>query len=332
MLFRKILYAKLRLGVRSGKMPYSVRFLALVGLCMAIGPGALLAAPASSIAPAHTLKGSIKVDGSSTVFPLTEAVGEEFRKTHKRIRLSVSTSGTGGGFKKFLANNLDIVAASRRISAREKKQALKNQVTYTEIPVALDGIVVVVNKNNTWAKDISVQELRRIWQVESKVKSWSDIRPSWPAQPIRLYGPGTDSGTFDYFTRVINGKAGSSRSDFMRSEDDHQLVTGVMGNKDALAYFGYAHYKSNASKIRALKIKHTHAAVAPSPESIGNSSYTPLSRKVFLYANKNSIQKPHLKSFVLFYLNQVPKLAPEVGYVPLSQNQYKKLSQTITQL
>jgi len=211
----------------------------------------------AGFAGSKVLKGTVKVDGSSTVFPITEAVAEEFGKVkkHRRVRVTVGVSGTGGGFKKFLAGETDINDASRPIKQKEIDKAQKNGVQYIELPVAYDGLSVVVNKRNTWVDYLTVAELHKIWKPGSTVKTWKDIRSNWPDQKIQLYGPGTDSGTFDYFTEVINGKSQVSRSDFTKSEDDNVLVKGVAGDKGSLGYFGFAYYVENADKVKAVPIK-----------------------------------------------------------------------------
>lgn len=275
-------------------------------------------------APAPEKKAaSIKIDGSSTVFPITEAVAEEFRKKNKDINITVGVSGTGGGFKKFTVGETDISNASRPIKDAEKQKAQENKIEYIEIPVAYDGISVVVNKQNTWVDSMTVEELKKIWEPESKVKMWSDIRPSWPKIPIKLYGPGTDSGTFDYFTEAINGKEKASRSDFTPSEDDNVLVQGVAGDKGAMGYFGYAYYAENKDRLKAVPIVNGGKAITPSEQTINDGTYKPLSRPIFIYVNKASLQRPEVKDFVKFYLNEGPKLIPSVGYVPLPEKMYK---------
>ncbi|MFQ6615037.1 MAG: PstS family phosphate ABC transporter substrate-binding protein, partial [Fidelibacterota bacterium] len=211
----------------------------------------------TGFAGSQVLQGTVKIDGSSTVFPITEAVAEEFGKVreHRKIRVTVGVSGTGGGFKKFLAKETDINDASRPIKQKEIDKANKNGVKYIELPVAYDGLSVVINKKNTWVDYLTVAELNKIWKPGSAVKTWKDIRSNWPNLKIQLYGPGTDSGTFDYFTEVINGKSQVSRSDFTKSEDDNVLVNGVAGDKGSLGYFGFAYYVENRDKLRVVPIK-----------------------------------------------------------------------------
>ena len=295
-------------------------------LIVLAGMFALLFA-STGFAGTKTLKGTVKVDGSSTVFPITEAVAEEFGKVkkHRRVRVTVGVSGTGGGFKKFLAGETDINDASRPIKQKEIDKARKYGVQYIELPVAYDGLSVVVNKRNTWVNYLTVAELHKIWKPGSTVKTWKDIRPNWPDQKIQLYGPGTDSGTFDYFTEVINGKSQVSRSDFTKSEDDNVLVKGVAGDKGSLGYFGFAYYVENKDKLKIVPIKQENKKpVAPTMTTINNGSYAPLSRPIFIYVNLQSAKKPEVREFVRFYLKNAKELVKEVGYVPLLDQDYQK--------
>ena len=281
----------------------------------------------TGFAGSPTLKGTVKVDGSSTVFPITEAVAEEFGKVkeHRRVRVTVGVSGTGGGFKKFLAGEIDINDASRPIKQKEIDKAQKNGVQYIELPVAYDGLSVVVNKKNTWVDYLTVAELHKIWKPGSTVKTWKDIRSNWPDQKIQLYGPGTDSGTFDYFTEVINGKSQASRSDFTKSEDDNVLVKGVAGDKGSLGYFGFAYYIENKDKLKVVPIKQGNKKpVSPTMTTINNGSYAPLSRPIFIYVNLQSAKKPEVRKFIHFYLKHAKELVKEVGYVPLMDKDYQK--------
>ncbi|RLA62766.1 MAG: phosphate ABC transporter substrate-binding protein [Epsilonproteobacteria bacterium] len=269
------------------------------------------------------VKGTVRVDGSSTVFPITEAVAEEFGKEHRKVRVTVGVSGTGGGFKKFTIGEIDINDASRRIKAKEIKKAKKNGVKYLELAVAYDGITVVVNPKNTWVSHLTRTELKKIWQPGSKVKTWKDVRPNWPDRKIRLYGPGTDSGTFDYFTEAINGKSHVSRSDFTKSEDDNVLVQGVGGDLDSLGFFGFAYYVENKKRVRAVPIDDGKGPVMPTLTSINNGTYSPLSRPIFIYVNKIGAKKAQVNKFVKYYLNNAPQLVKEVGYVPLRAEEYQ---------
>jgi len=271
---------------------------------------------------AGNLKGTVRIDGSSTVFPITEAVAEEFGKKHRRVRVTVGVSGTGGGFKKFSTGEVDINDASRPIKDSEKKLAKKNGIEYIQLPVAFDGISVVVNRKNTWLDYLTVAELKMIWEPGSQVKTWKDVRASWPDRKIRLYGPGTDSGTFDYFTGAINGKSHASRSDFTKSEDDNVLVQGVAGDRDALGYFGFAYYSGNKDKLKIVPIKNKKAPVSPSLTTINDGSYSPLSRPIYIYVSKKAVQRPEVATFVEFYLKNAGELSKDVGYVPLQKSQY----------
>ena len=268
---------------------------------------------------------SILIHGSSTVFPITEAVAEEFQKVHPSIRVSIGVSGTGGGFKKFIKKEIDINNASRKIKSSEMNAAKENATEFIEIPVAHDGIAVVVNNKNTWVDNLTVKELQKIWRPGSQVTYWSDVRSEWPKKEIHLYGPGTASGTFDYFTEAINGKSQKSRADFTKSEDDNILVIGVSGDEGALGYFGFAYYVVNKSKIRAVPIIHKNGPVSPTDETIKTNSYSPLSRDIYIYVNKDFIQKrEEIYSFVKFYLEHAKKLVKEVGYTPLKASSYQE--------
>lgn len=267
---------------------------------------------------------TIKIDGSSTVGPISEAVAEEFMAQHPDVKVTVGISGTGGGFKKFTVGETDISDASRPIKDEEKTAAEQNSIEYVEIPVAYDGISVVVNNANDWAKSITVDELKKIWEPDSKITNWNQVRSEWPDEKLILYGPGTDSGTFDYFTDEINGEEGASRTDFTASEDDNVLVQGVAGDKGALGYFGYAYYKENTDKIKALGVNGGSGVVEPSEETIKDGSYKPLSRPIFIYVSKKALGNPEVKEFVKFYLTEGVSLIPEVGYVPLDSAEYEK--------
>ena len=261
------------------------------------------------------LSGTVSVDGSSTVFPVTEAVAEEFGKVHPKVRVTVGISGTGGGFKKFCSGEIDINDASRHIKDKEIKVAKENGVEYIEIPVAYDGLSVVVNKKNDFIDYLTVDELNAIWKYGSTMKTWSDVRPNWPNQEIKLYGPGTDSGTVDQFKEAIIGKKNNIRSDFTKSEDDNVLVTGVAGSKYALGFFGYAYYAENKSKLKVVPIDGGNGAVSPTSKTINDGSYSPLSRPIFIYVNPEAAKRPEVDAFVTFYLDNAASLAGEVGYV-----------------
>lgn len=271
---------------------------------------------------AERLRGTVSLDGSSTVFPISEAVAEEFNAVQPRIRVTVGVSGTGGGFKKFLAGEIDINDASRPIKDSEIEAALSAGIEFIELPIAYDGLSVVVNKNNTWVDQLSVAELNKIWQSGSTVSNWSDIRAGWPNEPIRLYGPGTDSGTFDYFTETINGASGASRPDYTANEDDNALVRGISGDEYALGYFGYAYYAANKSTLKIVPIDGGNGPVEPTQVTINDGSYAPLSRPIFIYVAKSSLERPEVRALVDFYIENAPFLAAEVGYIPLPDYTY----------
>ena len=266
----------------------------------------------------------IKIDGSSTVYPITEAVAEEFQKA-KGVKVTVGISGTGGGFKKFCRGETDISEASRPILKKEIDACKEAGIQYIELPIAYDALTVVVNQNNTWAKSLTVEELKKIWSPSSQgsVKSWKQVNPAFPDTPLKLFGAGSDSGTFDYFTEAVNGKAKSSRGDYTASEDDNVLVQGVSADKGGLGYFGYAYYEENQDKLNAVAIADKgKPAVLPSPESVKNGTYQPLSRPLFIYVNASGAFKPEVKAFVDYYLANAPTLVKEVKYIPLPANEY----------
>ncbi|MDO8442194.1 MAG: PstS family phosphate ABC transporter substrate-binding protein [Polaromonas sp.] len=268
----------------------------------------------------------VKIDGSSTVYPVTEAVAEEFQKANKGLKVTVGVSGTGGGFKKFCRGETDIADASRPITASEMADCKKIGVEYFELPVAFDALTVVINPKNTWLKQATVAELKKMWEpaAQGKVMRWNQVNPAWPDQPMKLFGAGSDSGTFDYFTEAIVGKSKSSRGDFTASEDDNVLVQGVAGDVNALGYFGFAYYAENTNKLKALPIveKEGKPAVSPSAETVIKGTYQPLARPIFIYINAKSLEKPEVKKFVDFYMSQGAKMAKEVKYVPLPAGIY----------
>lgn len=273
------------------------------------------------------LTGTVHVDGSSTVFPITEAVAEEFRQVQPQIRVTVGVSGTGGGFKKFTIGETDINDASRGIKESEATKAMENGINYIELPIAFDGLSVLVNPGNDWVDNLSVEELKKIWQPGSTVKKWSDVRPGFPDKPIALYGPGTDSGTFDYFTGAINGKEQACRSDFTASEDDNVLVQGIAGDKYALGFFGYAYYVENTDRLKLVPIKADGKVVSPSLKTISDGSYTPLSRPIFIYVSDLAVKRAVVDEFVKFYLGHAAELSREVGYVPLPNSTYQLVNE-----
>ncbi|HEX6324718.1 MAG TPA: PstS family phosphate ABC transporter substrate-binding protein [Vicinamibacterales bacterium] len=268
----------------------------------------------------------IAIDGSSTVFPIGEAVAEEFQRANQGARVTVGTSGTGGGFQKFCRGETDISNASRPIKASEADTCRAAGIEFIELPVAYDGLSVIVNPNNTWVTSMTAAELRKIWEpaAQGTITRWSQVRPGWPDREIRLYGPGTDSGTFDYFTEAINGKAQASRGDFTASEDDNVLVQGVSGDENALGYFGFAYYEENRDRLKLVPIDDENPSngagpIAPSEETVRNGTYSPLSRPMFMYVNKAKLQqRPEIRQFVDFMLANGGALIRDVGYVPLS--------------
>lgn len=286
----------------------------------------LLAISALAFLGAPAFAQVIKVDGSSTVYPVTEAVAEEFQKANKGIKVTVGVSGTGGGFKKFCRGETDISNASRPIDTKEMEACRAAGIEYYELPVAFDALTVVINPKNTWLKQATVAELKKIWEpaAQGKVTHWNQVNPAWPNQPIKLFGAGSDSGTFDYFTEAIVGKAKSSRGDYTASEDDNVLVQGVAGDVNAIGYFGYAYYAENTAKLKALPIveKEGKPAVSPTEKTVVDGTYRPLSRPIFIYVNAKSLAKPEVKKFAEFYMKEGGKMAAEVKYVPLPAEAY----------
>ena len=265
--------------------------------------------------------GPVKIDGSSTVFPITEAVAEEFGMKDK-ARVTIGVSGTGGGFKKFCAGEIDVTGASRHIKSSEQALCTEGGIEYVELPVAYDGISVVVHKSNTWVDYLTVDELKALWEpaAQGTITNWNQVRASFPDKPISLFGPGVDSGTFDYFTKKIVGTSQSSRGDYTASEDDNVVVHGVSTDEGALGFFGYAYYIENQSKLKVVPIKAGDGeAVSPTLETIADGSYTPLSRPIFIYVGTESSKRPEVNRFVEFYLNDGAPLAKEVGYIPLTE-------------
>jgi phosphate transport system substrate-binding protein len=270
----------------------------------------------------------IKIDGSSTVYPVTEAVAEEFQKMKKgAVKVTVGISGTGGGFKKFCRGETDISDASRPILKKEMDDCSKSGIKYIELPVAFDALTVTVNPQNTWVDYLTVAELKKMWEpaAQGKITNWKQIRSSFPDAPLALFGAGADSGTFDYFTEAVNGKAKASRGDFTASEDDNVLVQGVARNKNALGFFGMAYYTENKDKLKAVPIKMNDKspAVSPSVETVNNGKYQPLSRPIFIYVSDKALKKPEVREFVEFYLKNGGNLSKEVGYVDLPAKAYE---------
>jgi phosphate transport system substrate-binding protein len=286
-----------------------------VGVIAAALPGAFAAQPI------------VKIDGSSTVYPISEAVAEEFQKSKKgKVKVTVGISGTGGGFKKFCRGETDISDASRPITAKEMKECAEAGIKYIELPVAYDALTVVVNPKNTWIKEFKVEELKKMWEpgAQGKITNWNQVNPAWPNAPLKLFGPGSDSGTFDYFTDAINGKEKASRGDFTASEDDNVLVQGVSRDVNAIGYFGLAYYAENKDKLKAVPIvnKGSSKGVMPSLETVMDGTYQPLARPIFIYVSDKAMNRPEVKEFVEYYLAHGAKLSKEVGYVPLGKQHY----------
>lgn len=268
----------------------------------------------------EALSGAIKIDGSSTVYPISQAVAEEFMAKYPGVSVDVSVSGTGGGFEKFANGELDITGASRPQKDSEREAAAANGIEGVEFKVANDGLTVVINSENDWAEDMTVEELKKLWEpaAEGTIMKWSDIRDGWPDEEIHLYGPGTDSGTFDYFTGEIVGEEGASRGDYQPSEDDNVLVQGVAGDKYALGYFGYAYYLENQDTLKAVKIN----GVAPTAETIEDGTYAPLSRPIFIYVKKSELARPDIRQYLEYHFTEGVSLISEVGYIPLTAEAY----------
>ena len=280
----------------------------------------------------------ITADGSSTVYPITEAVAEEFQKQHRDIRVTVGISGTGGGFKKFCVGETDVSNASRPIKASEVDLCGKNGISYIELPVAIDGLAIVVHPSNSWASSMTVKDLKKLWEpaAQGTLSRWNQIRPDWPDKEIHLFGPGVDSGTFDYFTEAIVGKAQASRGDYTSSEDDNVLVQGVATDPFALGYFGVAYYEQNKDKLKLVAIddertENGAGPMFPTREHVADGTYQPLARPIFIYVNRRSADKPDIQAFVAFYLTAGRSLVEEVGYIPFSVKEYELIAKRFEQ-
>jgi phosphate transport system substrate-binding protein len=294
-------------------------------------PSLVAATLAATLSTSAIAQGTlVKIDGSSTVFPVTEAVAEDFQKAERgAVKVTVGISGTGGGFKKFCRGEIDVSGASRPILKAEMEQCAREGIAYYELPIAFDALTVVVNPKNTFLdKGITVEQLKRIWEpaAQGKVTRWNQVDPSWPNAEIKLFGAGADSGTFDYFTEAIVGKSKASRGDFTASEDDNVLVQGVQRDVNALGYFGYAYYAENQSRLKAVPVieKAGKPAVRPSMDSVIDGSYQPLSRPIFIYVSARAYERPEVRKFVDYYLTHGAKLAREVKYVPLPDKAYQQ--------
>lgn len=272
------------------------------------------------------LSGEVRIDGSSTVFPISQAVAEEFMAIYSDVNVTVGLSGSSNGFKAIINGEADIANASRLIKDEEVAALEEKGEEAVQMPVAYDGITVVIHPENDWAVEMSVEQLKKIWEKGSTVTKWSDVDPSWPDEKITLYGPGTASGTYEYFTEEITGEAKVSREDYTMSEDDNVIVQGVANDKYAMGYFGYSYYEANAGKLKAVAIKASEdaPAVAPSLETIGDGSYKPLSREIYIYPLKSAMERPEVRAFIEYYMSEEgSSLAAEVGYVPLEREKYE---------
>ena len=304
--------------------------LALAIAALACG-GAEESPAASQSAATAKLSGTIEIDGSSTVFPVSEAVAEEFGKLHPDVRVNVGVSGTGGGFKRFTVGETDISDASRPIRDNEAAVAQENGIQYYPLRVAMDGLSVMVSPDNDFVECLTTDQLKTIWEPGSTVKKWSDVDPGWPDKKIALYGPDTDSGTFDYFTEEVMGEAQLSRADYTASADDNVLVQGIAGGKYSLGYFGYAYYQENMDMLKLVAVDSGNGCVLPTSESIENGAYSPLSRPLFIYVSKQSMERPEVKAFVEFYLDNAAELSQEVGYIKLGDAEYASNRESIKQ-
>ena len=303
-------------------VPRFSRFVSVFVLAGSLTAAACGGAPAGGPAAGPA---TIAIDGSSTVYPVTEAVAEEFQKATPGTRVTVGRSGTGGGFQKFCRNETAVSNASRPISATEIQACQQANINFVELPVAYDGLTVVVHPKNTWAASMTVAELKKLWEpaAQGKITRWNQIRTGWPDQEIHLFGPGVDSGTFDYFTEVVNGKAKASRGDYTSSEDDNVLVQGVSGDPNSLGYMGLAYYVENKDRMKLVPVDDGDPAngagpIEPSVETVRGGTYRPLSRPLFIYVNAAELSRPEVQKFIEYYVTHAKELIEEVGYVPLS--------------
>ncbi|HEU4345473.1 MAG TPA: PstS family phosphate ABC transporter substrate-binding protein [Candidatus Binatia bacterium] len=294
------------------------KFFTIIALLVGLG----VFVPAGRSAQAQL----IQIDGSSTVFPVTEAVAEEFQKAKKgKVKVTVGISGTGGGFKKFCRGETDISDASRPILKQEMEACKSAGIEYIELPIAFDALTVMVNPKNDWAGSMTVAELKKIWEpaAQRKITNWNQVRPNWPNAPLKLFGAGADSGTFDYFTEAITGKAKASRGDFTASEDDNVLVQGIANDRNALGFFGYAYYAENKNKLKAVSVDGGKGPVAPSEKTVLDGTYQPLSRPIYIYVSKKAADKAEVREFVEFYLKNAANLIKQVKYVPMPDQVYQ---------
>ncbi|MET9715262.1 PstS family phosphate ABC transporter substrate-binding protein [Streptomyces rochei] len=278
------------------------------------------------------LSGPVKVDGSSTVAPLTSAASEFYAEEQPKVRVTVATSGTGGGFKKFCVGETDISDASRPIKDEEIKTCEENNIKYEQLAIANDGLSVVVSKENDWAECLTVEQLKKIWEPGSKVNNWNQVDPKFPDEPLKLFGAGTDSGTFDYFTEAINGEEGASRTDYSGSEDDNITVTGVSGTKGGMGYFGFSYFEENADKLKLVQIDGGDGCVTPSVETVQDGTYKPLGRQLYIYPSDAGLKKPQVLDFVEYYVEHNKKIAEDSKFIPLNTEQEKELEAALTKL
>ncbi len=302
------------------KSPKQFKFLASTGLF-------LFAAVTNLYASQAHAQSVIKIDGSSTVFPITEAVADGFHEKNPSVKVTVGIAGTGGGFKKFCKGETDISDASRPILKKEMIECAKNGISYMELPVAFDAITVVINPKNKFLSKVTVDELKKIWEpaAEGVIKTWNQVNPAWPKEPMKLFGPGKESGTFDYFTEAIVGKSKASRADYTASEDDNVIVQAVARDPNAMGYFGFAYFQENSKKLKAAAIvaKEGKPAVLPSIKTVVDASYQPLARPLFIYVNSKADERPEVHSFVDYYLNNAEAISKQVKYIPLSMKDYR---------
>ena len=293
-------------------------------LILLIGTIIIVSCSGGNKPESHQLEGAIEIDGSSTVYPITEAVAEELRVENPNVRVTIGVSGTGGGFKKFCRVETDISDASRPIKDSEKTICEEAGVGFLELAVAYDGMAVLINPANDWATSITVAELKKIWEPEAQetIMKWNQVRPEWPDKEIHLYGPGVASGTYDYFTEAITGKSGASRGDYTASEDDNVLVHGIVGDQYALGFFGLAYYEENQDKLKLLAVDNGNGPILPTAETVENGTYAPLSRPIFIYVNKAAAHREEVQAFVNFYLDIASDLVKDVGYISLPAATY----------
>jgi phosphate transport system substrate-binding protein len=308
-------------------LTYEIQFIKIMKINALLFASALILAACggNTSQKSDKLSGTIKIDGSSTVYPITEAVAEEFRVNQPDVQVTIGISGTGGGFKKFGRGETDISDASRPIKQKEIDICKENGISYVDLTVAYDGLAVLVNPDNDWVDHFTTEELKKLWEpdAQGKIMKWNQIRPEWPDEEVHLFGPGVASGTYDYFTEAVVGESGSSRGDFTASEDDNVLVQGIAGDKYGLGFFGLAYYEENKDKLRLVAIDGGNGPINPTLETVSNGTYSPLSRPLFIYVNSTAAKKAEVQEFINFYIANAPQLSTEIGYVPLPADLYK---------